>query len=65
MKRNIYEFRFNGSWLGGKAVIKATDEKAAWSALQKVWPNLEPLDKCKVSKLPNGDGVLYFDSGEY
>jgi hypothetical protein len=65
MRRNIYEIRFDGSWLGGKAIVKAIDEKAAWSALQKEWRSLEPLDKCKVKKLPNGDGVLYFDSGEY
>jgi len=65
MKRNIYEVRFNGLCLGGKAIVKAIDEKAAWSALQKEWPSLEPLEKCIVIKLPNGDGVLYFDSGDY
>lgn len=65
MRRNIYEIRFSGSWLGGKAIVKAIDVNAAWSALQKEWPNIEPVDKCKVKKLPDGDGVLYFDSGEY
>ena len=65
MERNIYELRFSGLWLGGTAIVKAVDEKAAWLALQKKWPNLEPLGKCKVTKLPNGDGVLYFDSGDY
>ena len=45
--------------------MKAIDEKAAWSALQKEWRNLEPLDKCKIRKLPAGDGVLYLDTGDY
>lgn len=65
MKRNIYEIRFSGSWLGGKAIVKAVDENAAWSALQKAYKNLEPIEKCRIKKLPNGDGVLYLDTGDY
>ena len=65
MKRHVYEIRFSGFWLGGKAIVRAIDEKAAWSALQKEFPNIEPLEKCKIKKLPSGDGVIYLDTGDY
>ena len=64
-KRNIYEIRFSGSYLGGKAIIRAVSEKAAWSALSKKYINLEPIQKCRVKCLSEGDGVLYLDTGDY
>jgi len=35
MKENIYLFRFDASYLGGNALIKAITPEAAWKALQK------------------------------
>jgi hypothetical protein len=64
-KRHIYLIRFSGLWLGGKAVIRSIDEKAAWSALKKEWPSLEPLEKCHIEELSPGDGILYLDTGDY
>ena len=34
MKSKLYEFRFNGLYLGGKAIVKAINEDAAWKALR-------------------------------
>lgn len=65
MRRSVYEIRFSGLWLGGKAIVRAANEKAAWSALKREHEDLEPLEKCSVKKLPNGDGVLYLDNGDY
>ena len=65
MKSKLYEFRFSASYLGGKAIIKAIDEKAAWSALQKAYKYLEPLEKCRVTELQDRDGVIYLDDGDY
>ena len=65
MKSKLYEFRFDGSYLGGKAIIKAVNEDAAWKALQKKWTNLEPLNKCIIKELQDRDGVIYFDDGDY
>lgn len=61
----IYEIRFSGLWLGGKAIVRAIDAETAWTMVQKEWPSLEPLDKCEVKKLSEEDGILYFDSGDY
>lgn len=64
-KSKIYEFQFKSLWLGGKAIVKAISQESAHKALKKTWPNLPDLNKCRVKEIPDRDGVLYFDSGDY
>ena len=65
MRSNLYEIRFSGSYLGGKAIVIAISKESAWSALKKSYPSLEGLDKCRIKELPKRDGVIYLDDGEY
>lgn len=58
MASNIYEFRFSGSYLGGKAIVKAINKDAAWELLKKEWPNLETLGKCRVKEIFTGMGLF-------
>jgi len=65
MKSKLYQFNFTALWLGGTAIIKAINEEAAYKALKKEWPNVEPLKKCRVKELQDRDGIIYFDNGDY
>ena len=62
----IYLVRYPGSYLGGKAVVRAYDEKSAWECLKENYESLEPMDQCTITKI-SADiiGVLYNDDGEY
>lgn len=61
---HYYEIRFKGSWLGGKAIVRANDCCEAWRELKRKYISLEPIEKCKI-KLLDDDPVLYIDDGDY
>lgn len=65
----LFKTTFPALWLGGVAIIRATDEKEAFLFLAK-----ECLDRGLTKAAPNDiemqelqevPGILYFDSGDY
>lgn len=62
---NIYLIKFDGLWMGGKAVVKAYDKTKAYEIVKKEWPNIEPIEKCRITKFDMKPGLVYFDSGDY
>lgn len=62
--KTLYLIRFSGMWLGGKALVWAFSEEEAWEVLkQDGWPELEPIEECKISKA-KGE-LAYLDTGDY
>lgn len=63
---SVYLVRYPGSYLGGKAVVRAYDKKSAWECLKENYEGLEPIEKCAITKIDaEVIGVLYNDDGDY
>lgn len=64
-KPKVFLIRYDGSYLGGRAVIKAVSEKQAWRFLKAEYSSLEPLGECIIKTLSDNLGVLYNWDGDY
>ena len=71
----LYNVTFNGSWLGGKAIVRASDSRQAKKLLREYVEDehesksyaqelLEGMS-AKEIKLNDGPAVVYYDDGEY
>lgn len=69
---NYYEVTFNGSWLGGKAIVKAINKVAAKNLIKDKTRRIfseqvaeDYLKDLKASEIDNREHILYYDEGEY
>lgn len=71
----IFIIRYPGSHLGGRAVVRADNEKEAYKKLAnkiKLNPNpysnfkkLDPFKECKFEEIPDTKDIIYDWDGEY
>lgn len=60
----IYKVLFNGSYLGGKAIIKAETKDEARRILHE--EENEPLNEIgEVFEIPDTNKIIYYDNGDY
>lgn len=63
MSNKVYRVDYEGSWLGGIAVVVAGSEEEA-ERLVEADPKTVDFKNVEVSLL-DGNGVLYNDNGDY
>ncbi len=61
----IFLIRYDGSYLGGRAIVQAVNESHAWHFLKQVYPDLKPQKECSFKEIKNTNGVLYNWDGNY
>lgn len=61
----IYKIDFEGSWLGGVAIVAAGSKREAWEILRaENPPNLGEYNE-KAINLVDDSPVIYLDDGDY
>ena len=61
-RKKIFEVRYDGLWLGGKAIVKAVDEQ---DAIEKVANDAYTVEFENVRVTEVKGDVLYNDNGDY
>ena len=60
-----YPGSYLGSYLGGRAVVKASNDVDAWNLFKIEYPGLDPFKQCDFEELPDRTGVFYNWDGDY
>ena len=61
----IFIILYPGSYMGGRAVVKAGSDVEAWELLKIEYPRLDPFKECNFEELPDRSGVFYNWDGDY
>lgn len=64
-KLKVFKINYPGSYLGGRAIVKGTDEKDAYLTLAKEYPQLDPIDECTFKEIKHSQKVIYNWDGDY
>jgi len=67
MRLKLFAIRFNGLYMGGKAIIKAKDESEALEILDKLQAGLTEKDKEieSIEKIKQSERVIHYENGDY